>query len=186
MRIIAGSRKSIALKTPKGMDTRPTMDRTKETLFNILSPTLYESRFLDLFSGSGSMGLEALSRGADYAVLVEKNKKATVCIEDNIQITKFESQTRLLKMDVLHAISLLEEEGQVFDIIFIDPPFSKGLEKDVLTRLNHSSVLQKEALVVVEASAETDFTYIEGLDFKITREKSYKTHKHIFLSQTCF
>lgn len=97
MRIIAGTARSLPLKTIEGMDTRPTTDRIKETLFNMLQNDVPGSYFLDLFAGSGQIGLEAVSRGARYAVFVENNKKACTCIEDNIPFTKFDRETKLLQ-----------------------------------------------------------------------------------------
>ena len=96
MRIIAGTARSLPLKTIEGMDTRPTTDRIKETLFNMLQNDVPGSYFLDLFAGSGQIGLEAVSRGARYAVFVENNKKACACIEDNIHFTKFDRETKFL------------------------------------------------------------------------------------------
>ena len=96
MRIIAGSARSLPLKTVPGMEVRPTTDRIKETLFNILNPELPGCRFLDLFAGSGQMGLEAVSRGAEAAVFVENSRKAAACIEDNIKFTKFTDRCTLL------------------------------------------------------------------------------------------
>ena len=90
MRVIAGSARSLRLKTLDGMETRPTTDRIKETLFNIIGPTVYDSIFLDLFSGSGGIGIEALSRGAKEAVFVEKNPKAMSCIRENLKFTRLE------------------------------------------------------------------------------------------------
>ena len=95
MRIIAGTARSLPLKTIEGMDTRPTTDRIKETLFNMLQNDVPGCYFLDLFAGSGQIGLEAVSRGARYAVFVENNKKACACIEDNIHFTKFDRETKL-------------------------------------------------------------------------------------------
>jgi len=97
MRIIAGTARSLPLKTIEGMDTRPTTDRIKETLFNMIQNDVPGSYFLDLFAGSGQIGLEAVSRGARYAVFVENNKKACTCIEDNIHFTKFDRETKLLQ-----------------------------------------------------------------------------------------
>ena len=99
MRVIAGKARRLNLKTIPGIDTRPTTDRIKETLFNILQPELLECRFLDLFSGSGGIGIEALSRGASYAVFVEKNPKAAACIRENLAFTKLAEDGKLLNMD---------------------------------------------------------------------------------------
>ena len=131
MRVIAGKARRLNLKTIPGIDTRPTTDRIKETLFNILQPELLECRFLDLFSGSGGIGIEALSRGASYAVFVEKNPKAAACIRENLAFTKLAEDGKLLNMDVLQALRSLEGKG-VFDIIFMDPPYNNELERQVL------------------------------------------------------
>ena len=117
MRVIAGKARRLNLKTIPGNDTRPTTDRIKETLFNILQPEIPGCRFLDLFSGSGAIGIEALSRGADYAVFVEKNPKACACILENLSFTKLSEGGKLLNMDVLQALRSLEG-GEPFDCIF--------------------------------------------------------------------
>ena len=108
MRIIAGTARSLPLKTVAGMDTRPTTDRIKETLFNMLQEEIPGSYFLDLFAGSGQIGLEALSRGASYAVFIENNRKAAKCIEDNISFTKFDKESQLLVSDVFSGLYTLE------------------------------------------------------------------------------
>lgn len=109
MRVIAGSAKRLQLKTIDGLDTRPTTDRIKETLFNMISHEIADSCFLDLFSGSGAIGIEALSRGAKEAVFVEQNRKAMACIRENLTFTKLAKQSVLLEMDVLSALKRLEE-----------------------------------------------------------------------------
>lgn len=183
MRIIAGKARSLPLKTISGLDTRPTTDRVKETLFNMLNPFLLDCQFLDLFAGSGQMGLEAVSRGAQKAVFVENNKKAAACIEQNIQFTKFTENCTLLRKDVVSAIRWMEGRED-FDIVFMDPPYRKGLEQEVLKALSESSLLAEDSLVVAEASLSTDFLYAEELGFTITREKAYRTNKHVFLRFT--
>ncbi|MCI5494282.1 MAG: 16S rRNA (guanine(966)-N(2))-methyltransferase RsmD [Lachnospiraceae bacterium] len=180
MRIIAGTARSLPLKTIDGMDTRPTTDRIKETLFNMLQPDIPGCYFLDLFAGSGQMGLEAVSRGASYAVFVENAKKAAACIEDNIHFTKFEDRCKLMQMDVTAAIRSLEGK-YTFDIIFLDPPYKKELEKDVLLSLRQSSILKGNTKIIVEAALKTDFSYIEEMGYEILKEKTYKTNMHLFL-----
>ena len=128
MRVIAGKARRLALKTVPGMEIRPTTDRIKETLFNILQPEIPDCRFLDLFSGSGGIGIEALSRGAESAVFVEKNPKACACIRENLTFTKLAEHGKLLNMDVLQALRSLEGE-EAFDCIFMDPPYNKNLER---------------------------------------------------------
>ena len=129
MRVIAGSARRTQLKTLEGMDTRPTTDRIKETLFNMIAPYLYDSIFLDLFAGSGGIGIEALSRGAMEAVFVEKNPKAMACVKENLQKTHFERKGMTMQMDVMTALYKLEGEKQ-FDYIFMDimMPIKNGLE----------------------------------------------------------
>lgn len=139
MRIIAGTARSLPLKTVDGPDTRPTTDRIKETLFNILGPDVPGSVFLDLFAGSGSVGLEAVSRGASRAVFVDHSRRAVSCIRENIQFTKFDLTCDVFCMDFMAALKMIE--GQyVFDILFLDPPYGKGLSKQALTYLDTSSL----------------------------------------------
>lgn len=183
MRVIAGSAKRIQLKTIEGLDTRPTTDRIKETLFNMISEYLADSVFLDLFSGSGAIGIEALSRGAASAVFVEKNKKAMSCIQENLKATKLAEYATIYETDVFIALSRMEHHKK-FDYIFMDPPYNQLLEKKVLEYLSNSSLLSEDALIIVEASLETDFSYVEELGFSIVKEKKYKTNKHIFLEKS--
>ena len=182
MRIIAGTARSLPLKTVSGMETRPTSDRIKETLFNMLQNDVGGAYFLDLFSGSGQMGLEALSRGANYCVFVDNGKKQAECIQDNISFTKFDKQSLLMKMDVVSAIASLEGKYQ-FDIIFMDPPYNQQLEKEVLERLANSSILKEDTLIVVEASLDTDFDYLKDYGFAMEKYKKYKTNAHIFIKR---
>ncbi len=180
MRIIAGSARSLPLKTLSGMETRPTSDRIKETSNVFTQLELPGSRFLDLFAGSGQMGLEAVSRGAQAAVFVENNKKAASCIEENIRFTRFTDQCTLLVKDVISAIRWLEGREH-FDLVFLDPPYRKHLEKDVLQALGESSLITESSLIVVEAALDTDFSWAESMGYTITKEKTYKTNKHVFL-----
>lgn len=180
MRIIAGTARSLPLRCPDGLDTRPTSDQIKETLFNMLQNDMPGCYFLDLFAGSGQIGLECLSRGGEYAVFVENNRKAAKCIEDNIIFTKFDKDARLITADVVSALYTLEGKYK-FDIIFMDPPYNKELEKEVLNFLSTSSLLKPDTKVIVEASVETNFDYVEELGFEITKYKKYKTNVHVFL-----
>ncbi len=149
MRIIAGSARRLPLKTVEGRDTRPTSDRIKETLFNILSPSLPGCRFLDLFAGSGQMGLEAASRGAKDVVLVENSRKAAACIEGNISFTKLGDSCTLLVMDAALAVRRMEGQ-EPFDVIFMDPPYHKGLEQGILEALSVSSLVGEDTEIVAE------------------------------------
>ena len=180
MRVIAGKARRLNLKTIPGNETRPTTDRIKETLFNILQPEIPGCRYLDLFSGSGAIGIEALSRGAEYAVFVEKNPKACSCIRENLSFTKLAENGKLLNMDVLQALRSREGE-EAFACIFMDPPYNKDLERQVLEYLKDSSLANTDTLIVTEADLHTDFSYVEELGYELSRSKEYKTNKHIFL-----
>ena len=182
MRIIAGKARSLPLKTIAGTDTRPTTDRIKETLFNIINMDVVGANFLDLFAGSGGIGLEAISRGARRAVFVEYNRKAAACIQENIQFTKFQNESTLLCMDVFTALRSLESKEK-FDVIFMDPPYGKLLEKQVLEYLKDSDIVTEDTLIIVEASLETDFSYLEDFGFETRKIKKYKTNVHIFLQK---
>ena len=180
MRVIAGTRRKIQLNTIEGSNTRPTTDRIKETLFNMIQDEIYGARFLDLFSGSGQIGIEALSRGAAFATFVENNPKAFKCIEDNIKKTKFEAESSLISRDVLSALSTMKSEP--FSIVFMDPPYNTDVERDVLISLKDKSLIDEDSLIIIEASLESDFSYVDEIGFDILKEKIYKTNKHTFLT----
>ncbi|MCH5254036.1 MAG: 16S rRNA (guanine(966)-N(2))-methyltransferase RsmD [Lachnospiraceae bacterium] len=181
MRVIAGKARSLQLKTPKGMATRPTTDRIKETLFNMLSPYLADSVFIDLFSGSGGIGIEALSRGARHAYLVENQKDAIACIQENLKFTGLAQNATLLGQDVFGALSCIHEKEA--DVIFMDPPYGKDYEKRVLELLQDLSYVTENTLIVTEAALAADFSYAEMLGFTVIKEKCYKTNKHVFLQK---
>lgn len=146
----------------------------------MLAPYLYDCIFLDLFAGSGGIGIEALSRGAMEAVFVENNPKAMQCVKENLTRTHLERKGMTMSMDVMTALYKLEGEKQ-FDYIFMDPPYGQGLEGRVLSYLSESSLLAQEGVIIVEAAKDTDFDYVKELGFAIIKNKIYKTNKHIFL-----
>ncbi len=182
MRVISGNNRGMQLLTPEGLGTRPTSDRIKETLFNMISFDIPDSRFLDLFSGSGQMGIEALSRGASEAVFVEKDKNAINCIEKNIGKARLDDKTTLLKMDVFSALNSLNNHS-IFDFVFMDPPYNKLIEKEVLKQLSSKDYISEDTTIIVEASLETDFDYLNEYGYHILKEKIYKTNKHLFLKK---
>lgn len=181
--MIAGKARSLKLKTLETMETRPTQDRTKETLFNVLSPFIADCRFLDLFSGSGGIGIEALSRGASYAVFVERNPKAVSCIEENLRFTRLGADATVYRTDVQTALAQMEGH-QCFDCIFMDPPYYQMLEKQALIFLSKSSLIHKNTIIAVEASLQTDFSYLSDLGFEAYKYKKYKTNQHVFIRLT--
>lgn len=179
MRVIAGTARSLPLKCPKGLDTRPTTDRIKETLFNILQPYTQGSVFVDCFSGSGAIGIEAISRGAKKAYFIENASAAVSCIEANLAFTRFADRAVVLKQDALSALnSIFEKEA---DIIFMDPPYGQELEKQMLSVLPQHHYVTEDTLIIVEADLKTDFSYAVEMGYSIVKEKKYKTNKHMFL-----
>lgn len=184
MRVIAGKARSLRLKTIEGLETRPTTDRIKETLFNMINDELYGVSFLDLFSGSGGIGIEALSRGAGKAVFVESSRRAAACIQENLKFTRLAPDGEVLVMDVFRALDLLAVRGGSFSVIFMDPPYNRELEKQVLSRLRESPLVAEETLLIVEASLETDFSYLEEFGYEVLKRKEYKTNVHLFLKRT--
>lgn len=183
MRVIAGKAKHIQLVTVPGMETRPTTDRIKETLFNMLQPYIPGSRFLDLFSGSGAIGIEALSRGAECCDFVENNPKAVTCITDNLKKTNL-SEARVYKNDVFLFLDNCKPK-KPYDIVFMDPPYRHLFEKTVLEHLAVSDIINDETLIIFEASLDTEFySYVGELGFTVIKVKTYKTNQHIFLQRT--
>ncbi len=180
MRVIAGDKRSMPLKAPEGMNTRPTQDRTKETLFNVLQNDIPGCEFLDLFSGSGAIAIEALSRGARHAILVDNNKSALACIHDNLSFTKLLDVAEVLSMDVLTALNRLQGHG-AFDIIFMDPPYDLEIEPQVLEILSESNYCMDDTIVVIEASLKRDWEFLNQTDFEVYKVKKYKTNQHVFL-----
>lgn len=178
MRVIAGTARSLPLKTPVGLDTRPTTDRIKETLFNMLQPYLCDAVFVDLFSGSGGIGIEALSRGARHAYFVENDKRALTCIVDNLQFTKFTQKATVLRQDAISALYGIHEHAA--DVIYMDPPYDRDYEKQVLQALRELSWVKPETLIVIEASLTCDFSYLHEIGYILEKEKCYKTNKHVF------
>ena len=182
MRVIAGVARSMPLKTPEGPDTRPTTDRIKETLFNILQNEIPGAVFVDLFSGSGGIGIEALSRGAKKAYFIENAPKAVACIQDNLAFTKLADKAVVLKQEAAMGLSSIFEKE--VDIIFMDPPYDQDYEKHVLQNLSGMKYVTEDTLIIVETSIKTDMEYVVRMGYNINRVKKYKTNIHWFLKKS--
>lgn len=181
MKVVAGTARGMNLETPQGKNTRPTTNRIKETLFNIIQADVPESRFLDLYSGSGSIAIEALSRGASEAVLVENNSKALACINANINKARLNEKAQVMPYEAMYALKKLNNSSRIFDIIFMDPPYGRGFEKEAALYLLNSGLTEKGTLIIIETSIEEDISYMENFPCHMERVKEYKTNKHIFL-----
>lgn len=153
MRIIAGEKRSRRIDAPEGTDTRPTADRIKEALFSILQRRLYDARVLDLYAGSGALSLEALSRGAASAQLVDKNYKACKVIRQNIQSLGYDQQAHLMNTEDTKAVVLMEEKGSIFDLIFLDPPYRMNMT-EMMARLE-KKLLAEDGMIVCEHDRST-------------------------------
>ncbi len=154
MRIIAGEMRSRKLKAPEGMDTRPTADRVKEALFSILGSRLYGARVLDLYGGSGALALEAISRGADSAVICDLSPKACQVIQENIDALGCGSRARLLRMKDTAALAALSKKGDAFDLIFLDPPYRMSTVP-ICEAIVAGGLLKAGGTVIVEHGRET-------------------------------
>ena len=167
------------LKTPEGMDTRPTQDRLKETLFNMIQPYLADCVFVDMFSGSGGIGIEALSRGAKKSYFIENAADAIKCIEDNITTTRQREHAVLLKTDAVSALHHIFEKE--IDILFMDPPYNMGLEEQVFAILKNKKYISDDTMIILETTLDTDMDYLEQFGLEAYKEKRYKTNKHVFI-----
>ena len=149
MRVIAGKCRSLPLKTVPGRQTRPTTDRIKETLFNMLQPYLPDARFLDLFAGTGQLGIEALSRGAAECLFVDSARDSVRLVQENLR--RCGLAARVLQCDALGIL----KSGEKFDLIFLDPPYGSGLEAKAIETVKEFDILSRGGIMVVETRPET-------------------------------
>lgn len=171
MRIIAGEARGRRLFAPEGSDTRPTADRVRESLFNILSSRVVDARVLDLFAGSGALALESISRGASYAVLNDKSRAAARVIERNVALMRAESRTRVLCRDWRAALDQLA--GERFSLIFLDPPYRMAdVYGQVAEALRTNDMLTSDALLIMEHTAQ--ITLALPAEFEIADERAYR------------
>ena len=168
MRVIAGKAKRLQLKTPTGMDTRPTTDRIKETLFNMIQDELYDIHFLDMFSGSGGIGIEALSRGASYATFVDKSKDSIKLIKENSIKTKLHEKCSIIQLDYLDFIK--RNVNTKYDLIFLDPPYALNMYQPALRSLLENDCLKNSTLII----CESDFNDLFENDFELRSQFSIK------------
>lgn len=153
--MIAGTARGRILKSLKGFKTRPTSDRVREAVFNVIGPKTQGAVFLDLFAGTGAIGIEALSRGARFCYFNDLDRGACRLIRENLLRCNFQENSRVFNLDAQDAIRLLEREGsERVDVVYIDPPYHQGLYEPVLDLLGHSSLMNEVAIVVVETSGK--------------------------------
>ena len=180
MRIISGKARGTKLYTLDGTATRPTLDRVKESLFNIIQNDIEDSTVLDLFSGSGAIGLEFLSRGAKRAVLCDSSKDAIKIIKQNVQKTHFEEKVEVYNMEFTKLVERLQ--NQKFDIIYIDPPYATDFIKISLEKIIECKLINENSKIIVETDDETRIlNQIEKMDVEITDKRKYGRATIIFL-----
>ncbi|AIS52573.1 methyltransferase [Thermoanaerobacter kivui] len=172
MRVIAGELKGRKVKSIKGDDIRPTSDRVKESLFNILGTKISDSVFLDLFAGTGNIGIEALSRGAQFCYFVDKSVKSVRCIKDNLSILNLLGVSKLFHKDALEAIEMLDKNNTKFDIIFLDPPYYQNLAEKTLIKISSCKILKEGGIVIAEHHKNDELKEKYGSLIK-AREKKY-------------
>ena len=175
MRVISGSARGKMLESVPGMDTRPTTDRVKESIFNILQFHVIRANMLDLFAGTGQMGIEALSRGASKAVFVDASRKAISVITKNIAAARVQDRAQVIQADFIQALQRLQ--GQKFDVIFLDPPYGGKLLNSALKSVESFDILSTDGIILCESSVED--TVICPESFVVTKTYKYGT---IFLT----
>ena len=179
MRVIGGCARGHKLKTRKGMNTRPTADRVKESLFNILAPFLEGCRFMDIFAGNGSIGIEALSRGADYCVFIEKSHQCGKIIKENLIFTGLSYKANLIISEAGAAITRMKKKER-FDIIFLDPPYHSTELAVVIEQISMSGLLIQDGLLVVEHNRQ-DNAWFDN-QWTVFRDKIYGDTALTFLT----
>lgn len=168
MRVITGTARGVQLKTPDGMLTRPTTDRVKEALFSIIHFEIPGAKVLDLFGGTGQLGIEALSRGAKSAVFVDAQESACKIIRENLKRTKFEKEGRVVRGDYLQYLNRCTEK---FDIILMDPPYAEVFLENALKRITEIDILETNGIIITERPLGKELPWeFDGF----TRSKDYK------------
>lgn len=177
--MIAGSAKGHKLKAPKGTDTRPTTDRIKETLFNMISQDIYDSYFLDLYSGTGAIGIEALSRGAQKVVFIDKSSICKKIIEENLNYTKLRDKGLVYQSEINFGLDILKEKNYAFDIIFMDPPYNDNEIKNTLEKIINYNLISPSGYIIIEHSSKRFILNVDKLI--LWKEKKFKTTTMTFL-----
>lgn len=172
MRIIAGELRGRKLDQLEGMEIRPTTDRVKEALFNMLSFQLPDCTFLDLFAGTGGIGIEACSRGAKEVVFIDESAKSIKVLKANLEKFKIIDRVQVYNTDYINAISKLAADHRKFDIIFIDPPYLKGFAQNALTQISDKDLLNTDGTIVVEHDLEDGMPETSGM-LELVRQKKY-------------
>ena len=174
MRVISGTARGKKLSSLEGLETRPTLDRVKEALFNILQFDLKDAKVLDLFSGSGALGIEALSRGAKEAIFCDNSNKAIQIINKNLEDTRLQNKAKVINKDYLNTIKQLHNESKKFNIVFLDPPYKTNYAIKSIEQILKYNLLDNDGIIIVETDDENKIDDIK----KNNNIEVYDTRKY--------
>lgn len=172
MRIIAGKYKSRLIQMPKAVKVRPTQDRVREAVFNILGKACAGAKVLDLYSGSGAFGIEALSRGADRVTFVDTDSRCIRTIKENLKSLNILHKMNVIKSDAIRAMGRLASSEESFDLVFLDPPYYKGLTEKTLITINKYDIIRPSGIIVAEHSKKDEVPESVGR-FRLVRQSTY-------------
>ena len=179
MRVISGSARGKKLECPEGIDIRPTLDRVKESVFNMIAFDIAGATVLDLFSGSGALGIEALSRGASHCVFVDKSSQSIDATQKNIEATRFGDASCVINTD---SIEFIKKTDKTFDIIFIDPPYESELYESSLRAIKDSGILSDDGFIVLEYDINTTPPF-KTSGFEIVKDRKYGRVKILIMKE---
>ncbi|WP_066893851.1 16S rRNA (guanine(966)-N(2))-methyltransferase RsmD [Clostridium nigeriense] len=172
MRIIAGKARGRKLISPETMETRPTLDRVKEAMFSMIQNYLSEAVVVDVFAGTGSLGLEAASRGAKEVYLIDKSNTTFPLLKQNVDNLKFQDFCFPLSLDSYDALNMLSKKGKIFDVIFIDPPYCKEMIPKAIEIIKENNMLKKDGIIVTKIDSIEDI-YEGYKDITLLKSKKY-------------
>jgi len=181
MRVISGEYRGKKLYTLEGTNTRPTLDRVKESLFNIIQNRIVDANVLDLFAGSGSLGIETLSRGARHAVFCDNSFEAIGVIKKNIEATKYLEKSTIINKDYIIALKQISQLNKKFDIVFLDPPYKSDFGSKAIDELIRLDLIAEDGIIILETDDENIKKEIEEKKIKIFDERKYGSVKLIFI-----
>lgn len=181
MRVISGTAKGTKLNSIDDLSTRPTLDRVKEPLFSIIQTQLQDAEVLDLFAGSGALGLEALSRGSKHCIFCDKSFKSIQMLKENVKKTRMEEKCEIVNKDYKKC---LEQLNRLFDIVFIDPPYKLDIGVDAIKRIIDLKLLAKDGIIILETDEkERELKELEKIDLEVYDVRKYGRVNLIFLRE---
>lgn len=172
MRVVSGRARGLKLEAPKDDRVRPTTDRVKESMFNIINEYIMDSNVLDLFAGTGSLGIECLSRGAKKCVFSDKSRDSIKIVQKNVEKARFQSESQIIVSDYKDTIALMGRKNEKFDVIFMDPPYYEGLFVDCIERIEKENILDEDGIIVVEHDKADTLPEKIG-NIEMIKEKKY-------------